>query len=172
MNQRRPERPRSERPAASRDVVRPLSSTVLLSKVLDDLIPIPGTKQTIGADAILAFVPGIGDAAGTAMGGLILVDAVRCRVPLPVLVRMIVNVAADFALGAVPVLGGVFDMLFRSNRMNMRLLERAIDDGETARRRSIAYFVTAAVMIVSTLLILVGGAILTLVLFFRWLNGA
>lgn len=91
---------------------------------LDEGIRLPGTRIRIGLDPILGLVPGLGDAAGALLGASILVEAVRRRVPKATLVRVVGNIIVDTVAGAVPVIGDVFDWVWKSNRRNLQLLER------------------------------------------------
>lgn len=129
---------------------------------MDDLIRIPGTNITIGADALLGLVPGVGDAATTAMASLILVDAVRAQVPLPVLGRMVANCGLDALLGQLPVVGDLADIGFRSNRKNLRLLERAVADPKRVERNSIGYLLAASAMVLVAVLAMIGATLLAL----------
>jgi hypothetical protein len=92
---------------------------------LDTAIRVPGTNITIGLDAILGFLlPTAGDAL-TALSALSLFSlAVRYRVPKVVIAKMLVNVAVDVLIGAIPILGDAFDVLWRSNKKNLELIER------------------------------------------------
>jgi len=96
-----------------------------LVRWLDTAVRIPGTNITIGLDPVLGlFLPAAGDAL-TALGTLSLfVLAVRHNVPKVVMAKMLVNVAVDALLGAAPVLGDVFDVVWRSNKRNLELIER------------------------------------------------
>lgn len=96
----------------------------ILSKLLDNSIPIPGTSWKIGLDPIIGLVPGVGDLIGSVLSGYIVLEAVRAEVPTFTLVRMIVNVGVDTLLGAVPAVGDVFDAAWKANTMNVALLER------------------------------------------------
>ncbi len=144
---------------------------MLLSKVLDDLIPIPGTKQSIGADAIAAFVPGFGNAAGTAMSGVVIADAIRLRVPLPILGRMLFNIGIDAAVGYVPVIGPVLDAAWRANRRNMKLLERTLMDEQKTAQSSVVYLVVAVTLSVTVLLALLASAVFAIWAVVQLLNG-
>ena len=93
-----------------------------LARLLDTAISIPGTKIRFGADAIVGLVPGIGDAVTTGLSAYIVYEAHRLGVPRPLLARMVANVAADGLLGAVPIVGDVFDVMWKANRRNLRLL--------------------------------------------------
>lgn len=96
----------------------------LLATLLDDAIAIPGTKIRFGLDGIIGmFLPGAGDAITALSAGALLLLAVRRRVPTSVLVRMLLNIAIDACVGAVPVLGDFFDFANKSNRKNLELLK-------------------------------------------------
>jgi hypothetical protein len=93
-----------------------------LSRLLDTAIAVPGTNIRFGMDGIIGLVPGIGDTVTTLLAAYIVHQAWRIGVPRTLLVRMIANVAFDGLMGAVPIAGDVFDVLWRGNRRNVRLL--------------------------------------------------
>ena len=93
-----------------------------ISQLMDTALGIPGTNIRFGADAIIGLVPGIGDSVTTAIAAWIVYEAHRLGVPRRVLIRMIGNVAIDGVIGAVPVVGDFFDIAFRANRRNVRIL--------------------------------------------------
>jgi hypothetical protein len=96
-----------------------------LTRWLDDALRVPGTKIGFGLDAILGFLaPGLGDAAtGVASLGLLLL-AFKRGLPRVVLARMLGNLALDAVLGAVPVVGDLFDVAWKANRKNLELIEQ------------------------------------------------
>jgi uncharacterized protein DUF4112 len=94
-----------------------------LATLLDTAFVLPGIKLRFGLDAILGLVPGIGDLVTTAMALYIVHEARQLGAPGHVIARMLGNVAFDGIVGAVPVLGDAFDVVWRSNRRNMRLLQ-------------------------------------------------
>lgn len=95
-----------------------------LAYVLDDFIKIPGLDRGVGLDAIVGLlIPGMGDAM-TAFGSTaLLILALKKRVPGVILGRMVMNIGVDALLGAVPFVGDIFDVFFRSNRRNLELIE-------------------------------------------------
>jgi hypothetical protein len=109
--------------------------TERLVRLLDDGVRIPGTSIGVGLDAILGLlVPGAGDAV-TAVGALALFYAAyREGVPKRVLARMALNVAVDLIVGAVPLLGDVFDLVWKANRKNLTLIERHRQEPEAPPR--------------------------------------
>ncbi|MEY4515251.1 MAG: hypothetical protein RLZZ450_7373 [Pseudomonadota bacterium] len=97
-----------------------------LVRFLDDGIVVPGTGYRIGVDGLLGMlVPVLGDAT-TAAGSLSLFWlAVQRGVPRSVLARMALNVGLDALIGSVPVVGDLFDFVWKANRRNLSLIERA-----------------------------------------------
>lgn len=94
-----------------------------LSRLLDEAVTIPGTNFRVGLDPILGLVPGAGDVAGLALGAYIVAEAYRLGAPPVLLARMVLNLLVDLAVGLVPVLGDLFDIVWKANVSNLRLLE-------------------------------------------------
>jgi hypothetical protein len=104
-----------------------------LANLLDSAILIPGTDIRLGLDALIGLVPGIGDAITTALGLYIVNEARALGAPRLVIARMVANVALDGVVGAVPLVGDVFDVAWRANRRNMKLLRDHLDRTEGRR---------------------------------------
>jgi hypothetical protein len=103
-----------------------------ISRLMDDLVPIPGTSHRVGLDPVIGLIPGAGDLVSAIAGGWIILEAVRFGIPSVVLLRMGWNTAVDLAVGAIPILGDVFDVAFRSNARNLELFRRhALDPAAT-----------------------------------------
>jgi len=130
-----------------------------LAVLLDDSIPIPGTRFRIGVESIIGLIPGAGDLAGGAFSLYILLQAARMGVPRPLLVRMGTNLVIDVVVGAVPVLGDLFDAGFKANLRNLALLERHADR-PVASTRSSRRFVALLALLVGCCIV---GAIAVLV---------
>jgi hypothetical protein len=95
-----------------------------LTHWLDEAVRIPGTNIRFGLDALLGFfVPGLGDAASGVASVSLLVLALRRGVPRVVLARMISNLGIDAVVGAVPLLGDLFDVGWKANRKNLELIK-------------------------------------------------
>jgi hypothetical protein len=95
-----------------------------LATLFDVAFLIPGTKVRFGVEALLRLVPGIGDAAASALSLYLIYEAYKLEVPLTLLARMLANVVLEAAVGTVPVAGDAFDVLFRANRRNVALLRQ------------------------------------------------
>lgn len=97
-----------------------------LSRLLDARFSFMGIR--FGYDALLGLVPGLGDALAAAPSGWMIWRAWRLGLPHAVLVRMMANWGIDFAVGSVPLLGSVFDVAFKANLRNARLLRQVLED--------------------------------------------
>lgn len=93
-----------------------------LATLLDSSIPIPGTSRTVGLDAVLGLLPGIGDAVSAALSSYIIWEAKRLGLPRWKIARMMSNVAVDTVVGIVPFAGDLFDAAFKSNRRNIKII--------------------------------------------------
>ncbi|WP_254839241.1 DUF4112 domain-containing protein [Natronomonas marina] len=89
--------------------------------LLDESVRVPGTSIRVGLDPILGIVPGGGDAVSAALSAYIVVESARLGVPFLTLLRMVANVSLDFAVGSVPVLGTLFDAVWKANKRNFEL---------------------------------------------------
>jgi len=98
----------------------------VLAKWMDSVFEIPGTGIRFGMDALIGLVPGLGDTMTSIVSLYILQAASRHGVPRATLMRMSANIAADYAVGIVPVVGDVFDVYWKSNRKNVELLQQHI----------------------------------------------
>lgn len=88
----------------------------------DSAVRIPGTSRSVGADSMLSIIPGVGTFLGSSLSLYLLAEALRHGAPPRLLTRMGLNIAADTAVGAVPILGFFFDMFFKANQRNLALL--------------------------------------------------
>jgi len=98
-----------------------------LARLLDVAFVLPGTNIRYGLDGLIGLVPVVGDLIATAISLWIVREARELGAPWHITARMLGNVALDGAVGLVPVLGDAFDVMFRANIRNMRLLRRWID---------------------------------------------
>jgi hypothetical protein len=134
----------------------------LLSHLLDDWFRIPGTTIRFGLDGIVGFIPGIGDAIGGIASCIIIVAAWVRGVSYITLARMLANWGIEVLLGTVPVLGNLFDIGWKANRRNYKLLTSSLADPQGTRRRSWLFF---------GVLCLIFAAMLVLpMLLFGWLS--
>lgn len=110
------------RTARSREAA--LEDAKRIATLLDDGFRIPGTRIRFGWEPVIGLIPGVGDAAMTILALVPVISAWRLGASRWLLARMIANVGVDAAIGAIPAVGDIFDVFFRSNRRNARLLEQ------------------------------------------------
>ena len=121
-------------PVVAADHVRALNALRSLKRALDEAFRVPGTNITFGWDAIIGLVPWAGDVLTSLLSCAIIVQAHRMRIPRVVVVRMLINVALDFVIGVVPVVGDVADVFWKSNSKNFELLEHHAAEARPASR--------------------------------------
>lgn len=102
--------------------------------ILDDGVRVPGTNFRIGIDPIVGVVPGAGDTVAAAVSLYIVLESARLGVSHTTLVRMLGNIAVDTAGGSVPVLGVLFDAVWKANRRNLKLALRDLTAATDARQ--------------------------------------
>ncbi|MCE9562487.1 MAG: DUF4112 domain-containing protein [Planctomycetes bacterium] len=131
----------------------------MLAKWLDEAFTIPGTNRKIGLDPILGLIPGIGDLGSAAIGGYILLVASKMGVPAVVLWRMLLNLSIDTVVGMVPFVGDAFDVAFKANSMNAKLLTQALAEPKQTRRASWGVLLTVGLGFLAITAAGVAGAV-------------
>ena len=123
----RPQRLDFELPGIGGDPASVRRRIEAMETLLERSVTVPGTSYKIGLDAIAGLIPVAGDVITAAMGAWLVWEARNLGLPKWKLWRMAGNVAFDTAVGAVPVVGDVFDFAFRSNSRNLRIVKRHLD---------------------------------------------
>jgi hypothetical protein len=129
-----------------------------LAWLLDSSIPVPGTRLTIGVDALIGLFPVIGDLIGVALSSYIVSQASRLGAPRSVLLRMSFNVLVEGLVGIVPIAGDLFDAGFKANQRNVRLLGAWMDQPGRTVRSSRAFGVVLVFALVALLVLLGAGS--------------
>src|SRR4051812_48162897 len=127
-----------------------------LSRLLDNSIPLPGGYR-IGIDPILGLFPAAGDLLSASFSLWLIYDAARLGIAKRTLGRMVLNVVIDSLVGSVPVVGDVFDAAWKSNSLNMKLVER--DYSPSMKERSFGSLALAFLMVLAAFYSVVGLAI-------------
>lgn len=113
----------------------------LTSRILDDLIEVPGTGRRVGLDPLIGLIPVVGDGITALAGAYLIAEASRFRLPLVVLARMVVNLVVDLAIGVVPLVGDLFDLVSKSNARNLALFRRYALEPEASTTEHRLFFV-------------------------------
>ncbi|MEZ2248685.1 DUF4112 domain-containing protein [Microcoleus sp.] len=136
-----------------------------ISNLLDNAIPIPGTKYRIGLDPILGLIPGGGDLISSIFAGYVVFKSAQMGVPQETLVQMAANIVFDTVAGTVPVAGDLLDVAWKANVKNIELLDAHLGSPEPAGKKADWLFVAALLL---GLALIVAGLIFLSVLFFGW----
>ncbi|MEG4074904.1 DUF4112 domain-containing protein [Microcoleus sp. Pol14C2] len=136
-----------------------------ISNLLDNAIPIPGTKYRIGLDPILGLIPGGGDLISSIFAGYVVFKSAQMGVPQETLVQMAANIVFDTVAGTVPVAGDLLDVAWKANVKNIELLDAHLGSPEQGKK---ADWLFVAVLLLGLMLI-VGGVIFLSVMLFGWL---
>jgi len=126
--------------------------------LLDSSIRIPGTRFRLGLESLLGLIPGIGDVAGVLLALYIVAGAARLGASKATLLRMGGNIGIETLIGLVPLVGDLFDMRWKANERNMRLLRRHGAAPERAARadRRALLGVLAALLLLSCAIVAAG----------------
>ncbi len=145
-----------------------LTRYTLLAELFDQAFRIPGTRWRFGLDAIIGLVPGAGDLIGAVVGGYGIIVARQLGAPASVQTRMLLNLAIDALVGAIPLLGDLFDFAFKAHVRNRVLLERWLVQPHKTHRSSALSLLAVLLGLVAV----VGGTIWLAVLVVHWLYTA
>ena len=128
-----------------------------LAKWLDNLLRVPGTNFKIGLDPILALLPGVGSTIASGGGIIILLEAVRSGVSLPVLLRMGGNMLVNTMFDFIPALGPVISAFFKSNSRNLVLLQKwQTGHQEAVKRGTLRIFIALGIIVLVLAMMLAG----------------
>jgi hypothetical protein len=161
---------KNTRPGGSRGGARPSATGVArerlrsLAWLLDSSISLPGTRFTIGVDALIGLVPVLGDVIGVFLSSYILSEAAKLGAPKPVLMRMSLNIAVEGIVGMLPIVGDAFDAVWKANQRNVRLLDQYFENPSRTRASSGALVALLVVLLVALFL---GAAVVTAAIL-RW----
>jgi hypothetical protein len=107
-----------------------------LSRWMDTKFEIPGLGLRFGLDPLLGLLPGIGDTISAMISFVILSSAVRHNVPRITVARMGLNIAIDYVVGAIPLVGDLFDFAWKANQKNVALIRRSVNTPATGDRKA------------------------------------
>ena len=98
--------------------------------LLDEQFRFPGTKFRFGLDPLMNLVPFLGDISGFMLSAALVVTMARNGASGQLLVRMSINILLDATIGAIPVLGQIFDFYYKANKRNVQLLREHYTEGK------------------------------------------
>ena len=143
-----------------------------LGWLMDDMFRVPVLGSRVGLDPLLGLIPGLGDTITSLVSFYILVAAVRYRVSKITLLRMGVNIAIDYVVGSLPVVGDVADAWWKSNRMNLDLLrKRATVSAADARSGRMSDWLFVGGIIVGLVALAIASAAISIYLLVKMWRG-
>lgn len=152
---------------------KPVESEIarFLARWLDNFLRIPGTDFKIGLDPILALVPGVGSTVASGGGIIILFEAIRTGISVPVLLRMGGNLLLNTLFDYIPALGPVASAFFKSNSRNLTLLQQWQAGHQDKVKASTGRLFAALGFIIAALAALLVGLFVTYVYVLRTVFG-
>jgi len=123
---------------------RSLKNLDSLAKLMDAQFRIPGTNFRFGLDSLFGLIPGVGDLSTFAVSGYMLSLMAKNGASGFLLARMSLNIVIDAIFGSIPILGDLFDVAFKANMRNMRLMQEHYKEG---RHRGGAWKVIVPVLV-------------------------
>lgn len=108
-----------------------------LSRTMDAAVTLPGTNITVGLDALVGLLPGIGDTASLAVAAYIASHGIGLKARKRHMVRMGGNIFIDWLIGLVPLIGDIFDVGWRGNLRNAALLRQITEDRWAEERAAV-----------------------------------
>ena len=115
-----------------------------LEILLDEAFRIPGTQIRFGLDGIIGLVPGLGDVLAGLLSVVIPLGAWIRGVPYVTLLRMAANIGIGVLVGSIPIFGDIFDISWKPNRRNYRLLQRHLGQPRRHTRRDWSFLLLLA----------------------------
>ena len=124
------------------------------SRTLDTKFRIPGTDLRFGLDFILGLVPGAGDILSLGMSGTLVATMAKHGASPLLVARMMVNVILDAFIGSIPVLGNIFDLLYKANYRNAELMREYYEEGKhTGSVWPVVLAVTGSILVLMVILV-------------------
>jgi len=157
--------PEKEEPVSGETLLR------MVAFIMDNLFTVPGTKLKFGLDPILGLIPGLGDTSSAFVSCLSIGLAAKEGIPRIALVRMALNVILNALGGAIPGLGDLFSLWFKSNQRNYELLLKYTSQKNPASTRADWMFVISLIAIVAIAILLISiGTLFVLYQFLHFLG--
>lgn len=114
---------------------RCIERLMLFSEAMEGQWRIPFTKIRFGVDFLVGLVPIAGDLVTGVLSLWLVKESVKFSLPKSIYFRMLTNVAIDMLIGSVPIVGDIFDLYYRANRRNLRLILRYLEKSEVSGQK-------------------------------------
>ncbi|HZI24293.1 MAG TPA: DUF4112 domain-containing protein [Chryseolinea sp.] len=101
-----------------------------LARWMDSKFLIPGTNIRFGIDPLMSLFPIVGDLMTYIVSGMLIYTMHNEGASRKVVIRMILNSTLDAIIGVIPLVGTVFDIFYRANDRNVKLLKEHYLEGK------------------------------------------
>ncbi len=135
------------------------------TKLLDNQFRIPGTDFRFGIDPLLGLIPFAGDLFSLGFQGMLLASMIKFGVSRKVIILMTLNIAVDFILGSIPIIGNIFDFYFKASERNLRLMKRHFHEG---RHQGSGTGIIVAVFVILLAVMALVGYLVYLLIKYLW----
>jgi Domain of unknown function (DUF4112) len=132
-----------------------------LGRWLDEAIAIPGTTYRVGLDPLIGLIPGGGDTVGFLLSAFIIFESAQLGASKATLGRMALNILLEAVAGTVPVLGDIFDVTWKANKQNLRLLEEHVEIPQVSQKQNRGF---AILLLLGLALAIAGLAFITILI--------
>jgi len=156
-----------DKPFERPDETPSLAQVKMLAQLMDSAIEIPGLRIRVGLDALLGLVPGAGDLVSSFASLYIVQVAHRIGVSRLTLTRMTFNILCDWIVGSIPLAGDVFDIFWKANQKNVKLLIEHDASVAGARRSKTGDWLFLSLLIAISVTVLVGSVFISLFILSR-----
>ncbi len=133
------------------EIVDPrIADVEALARWLDYAFALPGGFR-FGLAGIIGLIPGIGDVFDALLSLYIVVRAIQLKIPRVAIARMLLNVGIEAAAGAVPLIGDLFDIAFKANRRNYKLLQSYLLQPHRQRSHDWLFLIVTLVVVIAAM---------------------
>ncbi|MDB5014779.1 MAG: hypothetical protein JWQ25_2981 [Daejeonella sp.] len=132
----------------------PIKWVERVSYLMDESFKIPGTNFRFGLDPLLNLIPFVGDISGFAVSGMLVLTMAKKGVSNKVIILMVLNIVLDFIIGAIPIIGNIFDFTYKANSRNIKLLkEHYLENKHQGSGKNIVFIVLVILLVLFVALI-------------------
>lgn len=119
-----------------------------VSYLMDEKFRLPGTNFRFGIDPLINLIPVVGDLSGFAVSSMLVLAMAKHGVSRKVLIMMCLNIVLDSTIGAIPIIGQIFDFTYKSNSRNIKLLKEHYDEGKhQGKGKDVIFWIIAILML-------------------------
>lgn len=101
-----------------------------ISWLMDEKFRIGRGRFRFGLDPLINLFPFLGDIVGFIISFMLVIVMWRNGASRKVVIKMLLNVIVDTTIGAIPIIGNVFDFFFKANTKNIVLLREYYYQGK------------------------------------------